>query len=231
MIKLNNIMKTFQSGEYVTKALDDVNLHVSKGEFVAIMGPSGSGKSTIMNILGLLDVPSSGEYILNDQNMIGLNEKQFARIRNQEIGFIFQSYNLLTRLSVARNVELPLIYQGVSKKQRQAKVNEALERVELMDKKDNKPNQLSGGQMQRVAIARALVTNPSFLLADEPTGALDQKTGKIVMELFQKLHQDGATIIFVTHDADVAAVAQRSIHILDGQVQQLEEGGMMHEYL
>lgn len=218
MIKLEHIIKEFRNGDVVTRALDDVNINIEKGEFVAIMGPSGSGKSTAMNILGLLDVPTRGSYYLNGENVAGLREKDYAKIRNKEIGFIFQSYNLLQRLSIFRNVELPLIYSGISKSERRRKAMEALERVGLADKANNKPNQLSGGQMQRVAIARALATNPSFLLADEPTGALDQKTGKMVMDLFTDLHKEGATIILVTHDANVATYADRTIEILDGKV-------------
>ena len=218
MIKLEHIIKDFKNGEVVTRALDDINITIEKGEFVAIMGPSGSGKSTTMNILGLLDVASKGKYFLNGKNVAGLREKEYAKIRNKEIGFIFQSYNLLQRLSIYRNVELPLIYSGLHKSERKKHVMEALERVGLADKADSRPNQLSGGQMQRVAIARALSTNPSFLLADEPTGALDQKTGRMVMELFKDLHKEGATIILVTHDASVATYADRTIEILDGKV-------------
>lgn len=182
------------------------------------MGPSGSGKSTMMNILGLLDNPTKGKYLLNGVNVAGLSEKEFAKIRNKEIGFIFQSYNLLKRLSIYRNVELPLIYSGIAKSERKTRILEALDRVGLADKANSKPNELSGGQMQRVAIARALVTKPSFLLADEPTGALDQKTGKMVLDLFTKLHEEGATIILVTHDAQVATFADRTVEILDGKV-------------
>ncbi len=218
MIQLEHIIKEFKNGDYVTRALDDINITIEKGEFVAIMGPSGSGKSTTMNILGLLDNPTKGKYILNGVNVAGLSEKEFAKIRNKEIGFIFQSYNLLKRLSIYRNVELPLIYSGIAKSERKARILEALDRVGLGDKANSKPNELSGGQMQRVAIARALVTKPSFLLADEPTGALDQKTGKMVLDLFTKLHEEGATIILVTHDAQVATFADRTIEILDGKV-------------
>ncbi|MGL5041889.1 MAG: ABC transporter ATP-binding protein [Culicoidibacterales bacterium] len=218
MIELQHIIKEFKNGEHITRALDNISITIKQGEFVAIMGPSGSGKSTMMNILGLLDNLTKGKYFLSGKNVAGLTEKEFAKIRNQEIGFIFQSYNLLKRLSVYRNVELPLIYSGISKKQRKQLTMEALERVGLADKATSKPHQLSGGQMQRVAIARALVTKPSFLLADEPTGALDQKTGKMVLDLFAKLHQEGATIILVTHDAHVATFANRTIEILDGQV-------------
>ena len=228
MIKLEHIIKDFKNGEVVTRALDDINISIEKGEFVAIMGPSGSGKSTTMNILGLLDVATQGKYFLNGQNVAGLSEKEYAKIRNKEIGFIFQSYNLLQRLSIYRNVELPLIYSGLHKAERKKHVMEALERVGLADKANSRPNQLSGGQMQRVAIARALSTNPSFLLADEPTGALDQKTGRMVMELFKDLHKDGATIILVTHDASVATYADRTIEILDGKVKvdgTIQQGG------
>lgn len=218
MIQLEHIIKEFKNGDYVTRALDDINITIEKGEFVAIMGPSGSGKSTMMNILGLLDNPTKGKYLLNGVNVAGLSEKEFAKIRNKEIGFIFQSYNLLKRLSIYRNVELPLIYSGIAKSERKTRILEALDRVGLADKANSKPNELSGGQMQRVAIARALVTKPSFLLADEPTGALDQKTGKMVLDLFTKLHEEGATIILVTHDAQVATFADRTVEILDGKV-------------
>lgn len=218
MIQLEHIIKEFKNGDYVTRALDDINITIEKGEFVAIMGPSGSGKSTMMNILGLLDNPTKGKYLLNGVNVAGLSEKEFAKIRNKEIGFIFQSYNLLKRLSIYRNVELPLIYSGIAKSERKKRILEALDRVGLADKANSKPNELSGGQMQRVAIARALVTKPSFLLADEPTGALDQKTGKMVLDLFTKLHEEGATIILVTHDAQVATFADRTVEILDGKV-------------
>ena len=223
MIRLEHIIKEFKNGEHITRALDDININIEKGEFVAIMGPSGSGKSTAMNILGLLDVSTKGKYFLNGENVAGLTEKEYAKIRNKEIGFIFQSYNLLSRLSVYRNVELPLIYSGLSKSMRKQRVLESLERVGLADKANNKPNQLSGGQMQRVAIARALAIHPSFLLADEPTGALDQKTGKMVMDLFTKLHSEGVTIILVTHDAHVATFADRTIEILDGRINESDK--------
>lgn len=218
MIDLKHIVKEFKHGNQVTRALNDISFSIQKGEFVAIMGPSGSGKSTTMNIIGLLDIPTSGTYDLNGRNVSALSEKEFAKIRNEEIGFIFQSYNLLQRLTVYRNVELPLIYSGIPRRERHDRIVASLERVGLADKLQSKPNELSGGQMQRVAIARALVTNPSFLLADEPTGALDQKTGHLVMDLFKELHDEGATIILVTHDANVAKVADRTIEILDGEV-------------
>ncbi|TLG74255.1 ABC transporter ATP-binding protein [Culicoidibacter larvae] len=218
MIDLINVVKDFKNGDVSVRALQEINLHIDQGEFVAIMGPSGSGKSTLMNILGLLDIVSEGEYILNDNNIKKMSEAQFAILRNKEIGFVFQSFNLLPKLTAFRNVELPLVYSGLSKKERRERVIAALERVGLADRMDHKPNQLSGGQSQRVAIARALVTNPSFLLGDEPTGALDSKTGEMIMDLFCQLHEEGRTVILVTHDEHVASYADRVIRILDGKI-------------
>jgi putative ABC transport system ATP-binding protein len=196
-----------------------VSIQIERGEYVAIMGPSGSGKSTLMNLIGCLDTPSKGSYLLNEKQVSQMNDDELARIRNEEIGFVFQTFNLLPRATALHNVELPLIYAGVSAKDRAVRANEALDKVELGDRKHHKPNEMSGGQRQRVAIARALVNNPSILLADEPTGNLDSKTGVEIMALFAKLHEGGNTIVLVTHEPDVAAYAHRTIHIRDGQVE------------
>jgi putative ABC transport system ATP-binding protein len=192
---------------------------IEKGEYVAIMGPSGSGKSTLMNLIGCLDTPTKGSYLLNGKQVSEMNDNELARIRNEEIGFVFQTFNLLPRATALHNVELPLIYAGVPSKDRQERARGALTKVELEDRMSHKPNELSGGQRQRVAIARALVNNPSILLADEPTGNLDSKTGVEIMNLFERLYQAGNTIILVTHEPDIAAHAHRVIHIRDGQVE------------
>jgi putative ABC transport system ATP-binding protein len=221
MIQLREVSKIYHIGGQEVRALDRASLSIEDGEFVSIIGPSGSGKSTMMNIMGCLDVADSGEYILDGQSIERYSEKELARIRNRKIGFIFQGYNLLSRLTAEANVELPLIYQRVGISERKKRVAEALERVELYDRRRHKPTELSGGQQQRVAIARALVTRPSLLLADEPTGNLDSKTGAEIMRLFHELHQSGNTIVLITHDSSVAGQAQRQVHILDGQVREV----------
>lgn len=218
VVDLQEIQKSYGEGTNRHIVLDRVSLTIEAGEYVTILGPSGSGKSTLMNIIGCLDVASSGVYRLQEQLVHDLSEDQLATIRNEEIGFIFQQFQLLPRMSVLQNVELPLIYAGVSRKERRARSLELLERVGLTDKADALPSQLSGGQQQRVAIARALVTRPTILLADEPTGALDQKTGKQIMELFESLSEEGKTIIMITHDVNIAKQARRIIRIEDGQV-------------
>ena len=219
LIETVDLWKTYEMGTEQVHALRGVSVQIERGEYVAIMGPSGSGKSTLMNLIGCLDTPSKGSYLLNGKQVSTMNDDELARIRNEEIGFVFQTFNLLPRATALHNVELPLIYAGMSAKARLQQANEALNRVELSDRKTHRPNQLSGGQRQRVAIARALVNNPSILLADEPTGNLDTKTGVEIMALFAKLHESGNTIVLVTHEADVAAHAHRAIHIRDGQVE------------
>jgi len=216
VVNMQNICKSYYMGDEELKILHNVNLTVKSGEFLSILGPSGSGKSTMMNIIGCLDVPTSGKYILSGNDINDLDEIDFAKVRNKEIGFVFQSFHLLPRMTALQNVELPLIYTGISYSERQKRAKAILERVGLGDKMRNLPNQLSGGQQQRVAIARALVTEPTILLADEPTGALDQKTGAQVMELFEELNKDGRTIIMITHDNHIAHHAKRVVKILDG---------------
>jgi len=216
ILNMQNICKSYFMGDKELEVLHNVNLLIDTGEFLSILGPSGSGKSTIMNIIGCLDVPSSGRYLLSGNDIDDLNEVELARVRNKEIGFVFQSFQLLPRMSALQNVELPLIYRGLSSAERKKRAMHMLGRVGLADKMRNLPNQLSGGQQQRVAIARALVTEPTILLADEPTGALDQKTGAQVMALFEELHNDGSTIIMITHDTNIADHAKRVVHILDG---------------
>ena len=218
ILSMRDIVKCYFMGEEEQVILDHVNFKVHEGEFVSILGPSGSGKSTMMNILGCLDVPTSGQYVLSGHDVSGMDEAELARIRNREIGFIFQSFQLLPRLTAAENVELPLIYAGMHGAQRRKQAAEALEGVGLGEKMKHYPNQLSGGQQQRVAIARAMVTHPTILLADEPTGALDQKTGLQVMELFKKLHEQAKTIIMITHDVNIAKNAGRIVRILDGKL-------------
>ena len=213
---MRDIVKQYQMGDEVQEVLKHVNLDLEKGEFLSILGPSGSGKSTMMNIIGCLDTPTSGTYILRGRNIGEQNQHQLAQIRCQEIGFIFQSFQLLPRMNALKNVELPLIYAGVSAREREKRAMEMLERVGLEDRMYHMPNQLSGGQQQRVAIARALATNPTILLADEPTGALDQATGKQVMSLFRELNDEGRTVIMITHDMKIAQHANRIVNILDG---------------
>jgi len=215
---MDQITKNFHMGEEEQTVLDHINLTVNNGDFVAVLGPSGSGKTTLMNIVGCLDSPISGQYILSNQQVNTLDESKLASIRNKEIGFVFQQFQLLPRLNAWQNVELPLVYRGFPEKVRKERAVEMLQKVGLADKLQNRPNQLSGGQQQRVAIARALVTEPTILLADEPTGALDQKTGQQIMELFQELHDEGKTIIMITHDKEIATHASRIVHILDGQL-------------
>ncbi len=219
LIETKDLWKTYKMGDEEIHALRGVSIQIEKGEYVAIMGPSGSGKSTLMNLIGCLDTPSKGTYLLNGKEASTMNDNELARIRNEEIGFVFQTFNLLPRATALHNVELPLVYAGISSKERLDRAKAALEKVELGARMNHKPNELSGGQRQRVAIARALVNNPSILLADEPTGNLDSKTGVEIMALFARLHEAGNTIVLVTHEADVAAYAKRQILIRDGQVE------------
>ena len=219
MITTHDLWKTYVMGEEEIHALRGLSINIERGEYVAIMGPSGSGKSTLMNLIGCLDTPTKGSYQLNGKEVASMTDDDLARIRNEEIGFVFQTFNLLPRATALHNVELPLVYAGVSSKDRQARAMQALEKVELTSRSSHRPNELSGGQRQRVAIARALVNNPSILLADEPTGNLDSKTGAEIMALFERLHKAGNTIVLVTHEADVAAFAYRAIHIRDGKVE------------
>jgi putative ABC transport system ATP-binding protein len=219
LIETHDLWKTYVMGEEEIHALRGVSIAIERGEYVAIMGPSGSGKSTLMNLIGCLDTPTKGSYLLNDKEVASMNDDELARIRNEEIGFVFQTFNLLPRATALHNVELPLVYAGVAGKVRQERARQALEKVELTSRASHRPNELSGGQRQRVAIARALVNNPSILLADEPTGNLDSKTGTEIMSVFARLHEAGNTIILVTHEADSAAFAHRVISIRDGQVE------------
>ena len=219
MIRLEEVRKIYDAGENEVHALRGVDLTVAAGDYLAIMGPSGSGKSTLMHIIGCLDVPTSGRYFLAGELVSEMSPRQLARVRNERIGFVFQSFNLLPRASVLRNVELPMTYAGMSRAERRARALEALERVSLSDRARHLPSQLSGGQRQRVAIARALVNNPTILLADEPTGNLDTKTGQEILEVFDQLHQLGHIVCLVTHDPNVATHAHRVIRIVDGLIQ------------
>ena len=218
VIELSAISKHYEMGQQLIKAVDRLDLTIDYNEYVVFIGSSGSGKSTLMNIIGCLDTPTAGRYVLNQRDVSGLDENELADIRNQEIGFIFQSFNLLPRASALKNVMQPLIYRGLSFADRKAEAERVLERVGLADRSDHLPNQLSGGQRQRVAIARALVTSPSILLADEPTGNLDSQTSVEILALFDELHNDGQTIIVVTHEPDVAAHGQRVVRLKDGKV-------------
>ena len=222
MIDLKDICKVYLVGDERVRALDHATLHIYPHEFVSIIGPSGSGKSTLMNIIGCLDVADAGTYLLDNLPIEAYSENELARIRNQKIGFVFQSFNLIPKLTAEENVELPLIYQGVKRAERQQRVKEALEQVNLSHRAKHLPTELSGGQQQRVAIARALATKPSLILADEPTGNLDSKTSREIMDIFHSLHQQGNTIVLITHDNDVAKQAQRAIHILDGRVTEVK---------
>ena len=218
LISIRNLRKIYRMGEVEVRALDGLDLEVESGEYLAIMGPSGSGKSTLMNLIGCLDTPTSGEYILNNQRVSDLDDGELASIRNHEIGFVFQTFNLLARATALANVELPLIYARVPAKERHRRARRVLERVGLGDRAKHQPNELSGGQQGRVAVARALVNDPSILLADEPTGNLDSKTSQEIMELFDELNAAGNTLIVVTHEADIAAHARRVVRMLDGRV-------------
>ena len=218
MIDIQDLSKVYLVGDERVRALDHATLHIYPHEFVSIIGPSGSGKSTLMNIIGCLDVADGGRYLLDGLPIEAYSENELARIRNQKIGFVFQSFNLIPKLTAEENVELPLIYQKVPRAERQKRVQEALERVKLLHRAKHLPTELSGGQQQRVAIARALVTRPALILADEPTGNLDSKTSQEIMEIFHELHAQGNTIILITHDNEVAKQASRAIHILDGRI-------------
>lgn len=222
MIEMNDVTKTYQIGSEIVRALDHANMHIHPGEFVSIIGPSGSGKSTLMNIMGCLDVADSGTYKLDGIPIEQYDEKELAKVRNKKIGFVFQSFNLIPKLTAEENVELPLIYQGLKKQERMERVAKALERVQLTNRSYHYPNELSGGQQQRVAIARAIATEPSLILADEPTGNLDSKTSLEIMEIFHELHRQGNTIVLITHDDSVADQASRKIYIKDGQVTEVE---------
>lgn len=218
MIQLQNVTKTYQSGDGELTVLRDVNITIEEGEFVSIMGPSGSGKSTLMHIVGCLDVPTTGKYRLRGKEIEAMSSEELAHIRNQEIGFVFQNFHLLPRMTALRNVELPLVYGGVRRETRIARAKSLLAEVGLAERVYHLPNALSGGQKQRVAIARALANEPSILLADEPTGALDSATGKDIMRVFHRLNDQGVTVIVITHDADVAGHAQRVIRLVDGEI-------------
>lgn len=222
LIRTENLWKTYEMGGEKIHALHGISFDIKANEFLAIMGPSGSGKSTLMNLIGCLDTPTQGKYFLNGQLVSKMHDDQLARIRNKEIGFVFQTFNLLARATALQNVELPLVYSGIGINKRKAKAERALEKVELSDRMSHRPNELSGGQRQRVAIARALVNNPSILLADEPTGNLDSKTTAEILSLFDRLHGQGNTIILVTHERNIATRANRVIQLMDGKIEQDE---------
>lgn len=222
IIKFQSVSKVYNIGGEEVKALDNASFSIDKGEFVSVIGPSGSGKSTLMNIVGCLDTADEGEYRLDGQSITEYSEKELAKIRNRKIGFIFQNFNLISKMTAEENIELPLIYQRMTLTERKKRVNEALNRVQLEGRRSHKPTELSGGQQQRVAIARAIVTNPSLILADEPTGNLDSRTGGEIMRLFHELHEGGNTIVLITHDENVARQAKRRIHIQDGQVEEVD---------
>ncbi len=222
MIRISELCKTYTIGDEQVHALDHASLNVAQGEFVGIVGPSGSGKSTLMNIIGCLDTADSGEYLLDGTPIEAYSENELARIRNRKIGFVFQSFNLIPKLTAEENVELPLIYQGVKKAERAERALAALKRVDLAHRANHFPTELSGGQQQRVAIARAIVTRPSLILADEPTGNLDSKTTREIMEIFHELHRQGNTIVLITHDDTVAEQSQRQVHILDGKLTEVK---------
>jgi len=229
LISTEDLWKVYQLGAQEVRALQGVTFTISQNEFLAIMGPSGSGKSTLMNLIGCLDTPTQGKYLLRGRLVSAMNENELAYIRNQEIGFVFQVFNLLPRATAFHNVELPLIYKGTRKKERREKTLNALEMVEMEDRMNHRPPELSGGERQRVAIARALVNEPSILLADEPTGNLDSKTGQEILRLFKKIHSKGNTIIIVTHDRDIAMQAQRIIYLRDGRIEKEEKTGEFEE--
>jgi putative ABC transport system ATP-binding protein len=222
LIALHDIYKIYQMGTTVVKALNGLNCEIEKGEYVALMGPSGSGKSTLMNVIGCLDTPTSGTYMLNNTDVSKMTDDELAEVRNKEIGFVFQSFNLLPRTTALENVALPLIYAGVGKTERLERAREVLTRVGLGDRVDHKPNELSGGQRQRVAIARALINNPSIVLADEPTGNLDHESSLEIMQIFKKIHSEGNTVVMVTHEEDIAKYAKRIIRMVYGKVDKSE---------